>query len=52
MTTEERLSQVIGNQAIAICSLQTQLEQAQKQIAELQKPTDKSDTHLRAVPDE
>lgn len=37
MTVEERLQRMIGQQAFSIAMLETQVEQAQRQIAELQR---------------
>lgn len=40
MTLEERLQKVMGTQAFALAVLETQLEQANAKIAELEKPKD------------
>ncbi len=40
MTLEERLQASLGQMAFTLAVLQTQLEQAQTRIAELEKPTD------------
>ena len=37
MTIEQNLKTIIGEQAFQICVLSTQLEEAKKQIEELQK---------------
>jgi hypothetical protein len=38
MTTEEKLQQIIGAQVLTICALQTQVEDLQKRVAELEPP--------------
>jgi hypothetical protein len=38
MTTEERIAQIIGVQAISICNLQTQLEITQAELAKFKMP--------------
>jgi hypothetical protein len=37
MNVEERLAQIVGMQVINICNLQTQLEQAHAELAQLKK---------------
>jgi hypothetical protein len=49
MTVEERLQQLIGQQAIAIASLQTELEKLQGQLAAQEKVSDEKKPPLRSV---
>lgn len=42
MTLEERLQQMIGQQAFAICALQTEMEKVQAELAKLKAAEEKA----------